>query len=305
MAGGAGNIGGLGGMGQQPPGNASARPYNPTGGAPTQTSTPTNAGAAMGSLFGTLGQPAGNAYAQNPNGPNQPSPLQAPQQTQPFGMQPMQSPFQAPQQPQQDIGIGDFMQKQMGAQMGMQPGMQPSQSDIQQKLNEAFNRRDQMPQGPQMPQDPQMPFGLQPGNGGQLGFPPPTQTGQPMPPSFGRQLGADEQAPNPYMQDRLRSLLPPMQTPFQMPEGGGQLGPNPYQMPSPYPGPGKAMRPDLLGPMGQPPQGGIAGLPAMQPQSKQQMKEQMRQQQRMGPAPRVRPGGQPQQMYAEPQQYMY
>ena len=254
-------------------GNASAQPYNPTGGAPNQTTTPTNAGAAMSTMFGALGQPAGNASA-----PQTQSPLQAPEQTQPFGMQPMQSPFQAPQQPQQNIGIGDFMQQQMDAQRGMQPGMQP-QTQSNPAASLAALLRGQGQQGTE-----------------QLGLLPPTQTGQPMPPSFGRQLGADEQAPNPYMQDRLRSLLPPMQTPFQMPEGGGQLGPNPYQVQSPYPGPGK---------FNQPFQGGIAGLPAMQPQSKQQMKEQMRQQQRMGPAPRVRPGGQPQQMYAEPQQYMY
>jgi hypothetical protein len=80
------------------------------------------------------------------------------------------------------------------------------------------------------------------------------------------------------------SGFPPMQTPFQMP--------------SPYPGPGK---------FGQPLSGGIGSLPSgmSQPQSKQQMKEQMRQIQRMGPMPRTRPGGQPQQMFSEPQQYMY
>ena len=224
----------------------------------------------------------------------------------------------------------------MGMQNQMPPGMQnQTQSQMQMQMEEmakrampgmrpgdrvgAMSTPGQNPFGSGMP--PDMQPGMQPG-GQQVdqytrqlgGLLPPTQVGQPLPPGFGRQLGGQgQQTPFGYDGSGLPQMppgyggsgLPPMQTPFQMPDGGGQLGPSPY--PNPSSGLGQVSRPDLLKLMGQSPSGGIGSLPSAmsQPQSKQQMKEQMRQQDRMGPMPRTRPGGQPQQMFNEPQQYMY
>jgi hypothetical protein len=161
------------------------------------------------------------------------------------------------------------------------PGMQPSQSDMQQKLNEALARNmPGMQQGGQQ-LDPYT---------RQLGFPPPFQTAQPMPPGF------------------PTSDMPPGQQP-QMPYGMSPLQ-NPFTGQNPYPAPGaigQPSRPDLLRPMGQPMQGGLGALMSGMQPSKQQMKEMMRQQERMGP--RQFSLGQPlanpqQQPFNTPQQYM-
>jgi hypothetical protein len=269
-------------------GNASAQPYN--SGAPTQATTPTNMGSAMGTMFGVLGQPAGNASAQQTQ-----SPLQAPQQ--PFGMQPMQSPFQAPQQPSPMgemraqpavMNPSDFTRylggQQMDSQMGMQnqmpPGMQnQTQSQMQTQMEEMAKRampgmltglqpgmQDQMQ--PQTQSDSMASLAaLLRGQGQQgteqLGFPPPTQMPQPMPSGF------------------PTSGMPPGMQPLQNP-----YLQNPYAGQSPYPAPGaigQPSRPDLLRPMGQPMQGGLGALmPGMQ-QPQKMTKQQMRQQERMGP----------------------
>jgi len=334
MSGGAGSIGGSGGMGQQPMGNASAQPgmsggmgggmgstpaplSNPMEDTFKSQTTPGNFGQGLNAMFGTLGQPAGNASAQ----------------PQPFGMQPMQSPFQATQQPSP---MGEMnAQPAVMPPMGGTGGMPGGQLDTQQKLNEAFARnlsgmqpamppgmqpglQPGMPPGMQHQMPPgmqhQMPPGMQPGMqpafgsgmpsdlqpgmppGGQQvdqytrqlgGLAPPTQVGQPLPPGFGRQLGADEQAPNPYLQERMRSLGASYQQPQgpQMPYGMSPLQ-NPFAGPNPYPAPGaigQPSRPDLLKPMSQPPSGGIGALmPGMQ-QPQKMTKQQMRQQERMGP----------------------
>ena len=96
MSGGAGSAGGSGGMGQQPMGNASARPYDPTGGAPQQSTNQSNFGQGMNTMFGG-GSPFGM------------------QQQQPYGMQQMQSPFGGQQLgPNQSPGYGmnQFQQQQ-------------------------------------------------------------------------------------------------------------------------------------------------------------------------------------------------
>ena len=96
MSGGAGSVGGSGGYGQQPMGNASARPYDPTGGAPQQSTNQSNFGQGMNTMFGG-GSPFGM------------------QQQQPYGMQQMQNPF-AGSNPyinsMPGYGMSDFQQQQ-------------------------------------------------------------------------------------------------------------------------------------------------------------------------------------------------
>lgn len=301
----------MSGLGQ-PAGNASAQPYNPTGGAPIQATNPANMGSAMGTMFGTLGQPAGNAPAQ----------------PQPFGMQPMQSPFQAPQQPSPMGGMSaqpavlnpsEFTHylggQQTDSQMGMPPGMQnPTQSQMQMRMDEMAQRAmPGMQPGMQPGLQPGMQPGMQPGiphatmvelarglrgqgqqGTEQLGFPPFSQTAQPMPPGF------------------PTSGMPPGQQPQgpQMPYGMSPLQ-NPFTGQNPYPAPGaigQPLRPDLLRPMGQPMQGGLGALmPGIQ-QPQKMTKQQMRQQERMGPRqanPFAQPLANPQQQpFNTPQQYM-
>jgi len=119
MSGGAGSVGGSGGYGQQPMGNASAqpggggfgpgvnnfgggmgnasaRPYDPTGGAPQQSTNQSNFGQGMNTMFGG-GSPFGM------------------QQQQPYGMQQMQNPFGGQQLgPNESPGYGmnQFQQQQ-------------------------------------------------------------------------------------------------------------------------------------------------------------------------------------------------
>jgi len=94
MSGGAGSVGGSGGYGQQPMGNASARPYDPTGGAPQQSTNQSNFGQGMNTMFGG-GSPFGM------------------QQQQPYGMQQMQNPFGGQQLgPNQSPGYGANQQQQ-------------------------------------------------------------------------------------------------------------------------------------------------------------------------------------------------
>ena len=329
MSGGAGSVGGSGGMGQQPMGNASAQPggggfgpginnfgggmgnasaqpYN--SGAPTQATTPTNMGSAMGTMFGTLGQPAGNASAQ----------------PQPFGMQPMQSPFQAPQQPSPRgeisaqpavLNPSEFTRylggQQTDSQMGMPPGMQnQTQSQMQTQMGEMAQRA--MPGGQlgvlnQMAQPMPQPMGQQPAfldnpdfqayqkqeqdlgrqmneymqkapmfqqiqdlQGKMRGMAQPTQVAQPMPPGFPTSgMPPGQQPQGPQMPYGMS----PLQSPYQMP--------NPY--PNPSPGPGQVSRPDLLKPMGQPMQGGLGALMSGMQQPQKLTKQQIRQQERMGP----------------------
>jgi hypothetical protein len=100
MSGGAGSVGGSGGYGQQPMGNASARPYDPTGGAPQQSTNQSNFGQGMNTMFGG-GSPFGM------------------QQQQPYGMQQMHNPF-AGSNPyinsMPGYGMSDFQQQQQQMQ---------------------------------------------------------------------------------------------------------------------------------------------------------------------------------------------
>jgi hypothetical protein len=160
MSGGAGSAGGSGGMGQQPMGNAgaqpgggipsyaqpymnnlgggmgnaSAQPYDPTGGAPRQSPNQSNFGQGMNTMFGG-GSPFGM------------------QQQQPYGMQPMQNPFggqqQQPNQPQ------SFEQYRATPRMQDQAMRSPEQQ-LQQDQQAYQNYRNSFgqPQGQQQMQNP-------------------------------------------------------------------------------------------------------------------------------------------------------
>lgn len=190
MAGGAGSVGGSSGMGQQPMGNAyaqpggggvpsfaqpylsnlgggGANPYN--SGAPQQSATPSNPGAAMGMLFGggspfgmQQQQPYGMQPMQNPFGGQQMGQLGAANQTaQPMPQQPQQPSymnnpdFQAYQKQEQDLGrqMNEYMQKapmfqQLQDLQGKLRGFQQPQQG--QMGDTGFNR----PMPAVMPQQP-------------------------------------------------------------------------------------------------------------------------------------------------------
>jgi len=113
-------------------GNASAQPYDPTGGAPRQSTNQSNFGQGMNTMFGG-GSPFGM------------------QQQQPYGMQPMQNPFGgmgALSSP--GYGMNQFQQQQQMPQpMGQQPSYmnnpdfqayQKQEQDLGRQMNEYMQK---------------------------------------------------------------------------------------------------------------------------------------------------------------------